>query len=167
MSMVTVSERLSRPPSLPLCLQPLEVWGGNSFFFTVVWLTIYLAAALLATVRLWRLSYAHCLFLYFGQLQCAYVEVDPSRIAPVMPLLRWAVLMNTGIQSTEGQYQLQTRSCHMFRLIEPFCNTDTYKYSFIPSTSRQWNVLPRYIFEAENTDIFKSLIRNYYFAINS
>ena len=66
-----------------------------------------------------------------------------------------------------SQYQLQTRSCHMFRLIKPFCNTDTYKYSFIPSTSRQWNVLPRYIFEAENTDIFKSLLRNYYFAINS
>ena len=66
-----------------------------------------------------------------------------------------------------SQYQLQTRSCHMFRLIEPFCNTDTYKYSFIPSTSRQWNVLPRYIFEAENTDVFKSLLRNYYFAINS
>ena len=58
-----------------------------------------------------------------------------------------------------SQYQLQTRSCHMFRLIEPFCNTtDTYKYSFIPSTSRQWNVLPRYIFEVENTGIFKSLL---------
>ena len=41
--------------------------------------------------------------------------------------------------------------------------TPSYKYSFIPSTSRQWNVLPRYIFEAENTDIFKSLLRNYYF----
>ena len=66
-----------------------------------------------------------------------------------------------------SQYQLQTRSYHIFRLIEPFCNTDTYKYSFIPSTSRQWNVLPRYIFEAENTDIFKSLLCNYYFAINS
>ena len=69
--------------------------GGNSFF-TVVWLTIYLAAALLVTVRLWLLSDAHCLFLYFGQLQCAYVEVGPSRIAPLMPLLRWAALMSTG-----------------------------------------------------------------------
>ena len=30
------------------------------------------------------------------QLQCAYVEVGPSRIAPLMPLLRWAALMSTG-----------------------------------------------------------------------
>ena len=60
------------------------------------WLTIYLAAALLVTVRLWLLSDAHCLFLYFGQLQCAYVEVGPSRIAPLMSLLRWAALMSTG-----------------------------------------------------------------------
>ena len=47
-----------------------------------------------------------------------------------------------------SQYQLQTRSHHAFRLLESFCNTDTYKYSFIPSTSRQWNLLPRHIFES-------------------
>ena len=54
------------------------------------------SGTLAVTVRLWLLSDAHCLFLYFGQLQCAYVEVGPSRIAPLMPLLRWAALMSTG-----------------------------------------------------------------------
>ena len=45
-----------------------------------------------------------------------------------------------------SQYQLQTRLCHMFRLTGSFCNTDTYnKYSFIPATSRQWNLLPHHI----------------------
>ena len=66
-----------------------------------------------------------------------------------------------------SQYHLQTRSCHMFKLMEPFCNTDTYKYSFIPFTSRQWNLLPNYIFESNTIDEFKLMLCNYYFAINS
>ena len=40
------------------------------------------------------------------------------------------------------------------RLTEPFANTD--KNSFMPATSRQWNVLPRYIFKSNTTDAFKS-----------
>ena len=34
-----------------------------------------------------------------------------------------------------SQYQLQTRSCHMLRLAETFCNTDIYKYSFVQGRS--------------------------------
>ena len=66
-----------------------------------------------------------------------------------------------------SQYQLQTRSCHTFRLVELFCNTDTFKYSFISSMSGIWNLLPCYIFELVTTTVFKSTLRNYYYEINS
>ena len=40
----TVSQRLSRPPSLLLCLQPMEVrtYEKEGSYFSVVWLTIYM-----------------------------------------------------------------------------------------------------------------------------
>ena len=96
-SMVTVSEsRVEQASFTPLVFATTGGMGREAIVFYRRWLTIYLAAALLVTVRLWLLSDAHCLFLYFGQLQCAYVEVGPSRIAPLMPLLRWAALMSTG-----------------------------------------------------------------------
>ena len=65
------------------------------------------------------------------------------------------------------QTSLQTRSCHPFRLTEVFCNTDIYKYSFIPLTSGQWNLLPCYILESDTVNTFKLTLRNHYFAINS
>jgi len=61
--------------------------------------------------------------------------------------------------------QLQLQS---FRLTEVFCNTDTFKYSFILSTSSQWNQLPRHmILDSDTVNLFKSKLRNYYYAINS
>ena len=60
-----------------------------------------------------------------------------------------------------SQYQLQTRSYHMFRLTEPFCNTNTYMYSFIPFASKLWNSLPSYIIESPTIDSFKLALCNY------
>ena len=61
-----------------------------------------------------------------------------------------------------SQYQLQTRSCHMLQLAETFCNTDIYKYSFVPSSSRLWNTLPHHMIDSTSTESFKSVLRDYY-----
>ena len=61
-----------------------------------------------------------------------------------------------------SQYQLQTRFCHMLRLAETFCNTDIYKYSFVPSSSRLWNSLSRHMIESTSNESFKSILRDYY-----
>ena len=45
--------------------------------------------------RLWLLFGALCLFLYYGWLQCASMEVGSFCIAPQMPLLRWAACIGT------------------------------------------------------------------------
>ena len=65
------------------------------------------------------------------------------------------------------QTSLRTRQYHPFRLTEVFCNTDTFKYSFIPSTSSQWNQLPCHILDSDTVNLFKSTLRNYYYTINS
>ena len=65
------------------------------------------------------------------------------------------------------QYQLQTRSCHMFRLFEPYCHTDAYKYSFVPCSSRLWNSLPRQIVETTTANSFKSLLHGYFIGHNN
>ena len=64
------------------------------------------------------------------------------------------------------QYQLQTKYCHMFRLSEPYCHTDVYKYSFMSCSSRLWNSLPYQIVETTTANSFKSLLRDYYIGLN-
>jgi len=65
--------------------------------------------------------------------------------------------------SQTSQYQLQTRSCHVLQLVETFYNTDAYKYSFMPSSSRLWNCLPPHIIESTTIISFKSLLQDYYY----
>ena len=57
-----------------------------------------------------------------------------------------------------SQYQLQTRSCHMFKLSVPYCHTDVYKYSFVPCSSRLWNSLPNQIVEATSVNYYYTII---------
>ena len=64
-----------------------------------------------------------------------------------------------GFQTETSEYQLQTR-CHMFRVSEPYCHTDAYKYSFVPFSSRQWNSLPYQIVQTTTGNSFKSLLRD-------
>ena len=56
------------------------------------------------------------------------------------------------------QTSLWTRQCHPFRLTEAFCNTDTFKYSFIPSTSSQWNQLPHQILDSDTVSQHYAII---------
>ena len=65
------------------------------------------------------------------------------------------------------QYQLQTRYRDIFRLSEPYCHTDVYKYSFVPFSSRLWNSLPYQIAETTTANSFKSLLRDHYIGLNS
>jgi len=55
--------------------------------------------------------------------------------------------------SQSSQYQLQIRSIHMFTLREHFCNTGTFKYSFLICNIT--NSLPWWIVECSTTDTFK------------
>ena len=66
-----------------------------------------------------------------------------------------------------SQYQLQTRSYHMFKLSVPYCHTDVYKYSFVPCSSRLWNSLPNQIVEATSASSFKLLLHDHYIRLNS
>ena len=65
------------------------------------------------------------------------------------------------------QYQLQTRSYHMFKLSVPYCHTDVYKYSFVLCSSRLCNSLPNQIVEAASASSFKSLLHDHYIRLNS
>ena len=66
-----------------------------------------------------------------------------------------------------SQYQLQTRSYHMFKLSVPYCHADVYKYSVVPCSSRLWNSLPNQIVEATSASSFKSLLHDHYIRLNS
>ena len=96
---------------------------------------------------------------------------DQSRLIMLYNILKQVTYMPSDhipeFHSQISQYHLQTRSCHVFRLAETFCNTNAYKYSFMPSSSRLWNSLPRSIIESTTTTSFKSLLRDYYYRFNS
>ena len=68
---------------------------GRNQCFTVMWLTVYLAAALPVLVRLWLLFNALYHFLYSVQLQYASVEAHSFRITLPMPSQRWAASTET------------------------------------------------------------------------
>ena len=91
---------------------------------------------------------------------------DQSRLIVLYNILKQNIYLPSEyipeFHSQISQYQLQTRSCHMLRLAETFCNTDIYRYSFMPSSSRLWNSLPRHMIESTSTKSFKSVLRDYH-----
>ena len=91
---------------------------------------------------------------------------DQSRLIMLYNILKQNIYLPSEyipeFHSQISQYQLQTRSCHMLRLAETFCNTDIYRYSFVPSSSRLWNSLPCHLIESTSTKSFKSVLRDYY-----
>ena len=110
-----------------------------------------------------------------GPYTCSYVRMSMAIHSQFCLIMLYNILkQNTYLPPAHipefhlqtSQYQLQTRSFHMFRLTEPFCNTDTYMYSFIPYASKLWNSLPPYIIESSTIDLFKLSLRNYYITLN-
>ena len=93
---------------------------------------------------------------------------DQSRLIMLYNILKQNIYLPSEyiheFHSQISQYQLQTRSCHMLRLAETFCNTNIYKYSLVSSSSRlyAWNSLPRHMIESTSTESFKSALRDYY-----
>ena len=51
---------------------------------------------------------------------------------------------------------------HSLRLTQPFARTDTYFYSFYPSSIRLWNNLPCDIVECSSIEQFKDKLSNLY-----
>ena len=90
---------------------------------------------------------------------------DQSRLIMLYNILKQNIYLPSEyipeFHSQISEYQ-QTRSCHMLRLAETFCNTDIYRYSFVPSSSRLWNSLPRHMIESTSTESFKSVLQDYY-----
>ena len=50
----------------------------------------------------------------------------------------------------------RTRNSHQYKLVEPFCKKDVFKFSFFPRTARDWNKLPVEIFKTTSLNNFKN-----------
>ena len=54
-----------------------------------------------------------------------------------------------------------TRNYHSLHYIIPSSNSDSYKFSFFPSTIRDWNNLPTYLIETDSLQLFISNLNQY------
>ena len=64
-----------------------------------------------------------------------------------------------GILRYFSQKEGQTRNYHPLKFISAGCRTNIYKYSFFPTSVKEWNELPETIIEAANSEAFKLALR--------